>query len=368
VADQKIGLALGSGGARGWAHIGVIRALIEAEIKIDYIAGASIGAFVGAFYAAGGLSQLEEYVQAIDWKTIVSLLDLEFPTQGLLDGGKVYQLLQEHLLAIQIEDTAIPFQCVATDLLQKKSVTLKSGSLVDAVRASISIPGIFTPFEKDGVYYIDGGVINPVPVDLVKAMGCDLAIAVNLNHQYLDSDLEALEQLNVDPDSDRRNQSTTPDLPQPEQDNNIGDPGEQGQNTGDANQPARSQANPLKEFPDSDFLASLKLQYESVQATISQKVTNWLPESEAGEAGLPRSPSQQCPNIFDVIGNAINIMEQQVTEVKLAANPPDILIQPNLSQYGIFDFHCADAIIQAGYEHTKSHLAEIKRQLETALD
>ncbi|AFY69333.1 Patatin [Thalassoporum mexicanum PCC 7367] len=362
MTHKKIGLALGSGGARGWAHIGVIQALLEAEIKIDYVAGTSIGAFVGAFYAAGGLRQLEEFVRSLDWRTIVSLLDLEFPDKGLLDGGKVYELLQEHLLSMQLEETEVPFHCVATDLLNQQSVTFKSGSLVDAVRASISIPGVFTPFEKDGVYYIDGGVINPVPVDVVKEMGCDLAIAVNLNHQYPqcpdggNANTSVLSE-SASTASDRESsleQPEFPEQPQPTDENDTNQPDPQ------SSQPDSQAKDADQATQDRDFIVTMRSQYESVQTSLSQKINNWLPERKQES---PEAKNNQCPNIFDVIGNAINMMEQQVTEVKLAALPPDILIQPNLSQYGIFDFHCAEEIIQVGYEQTKSQLAEIEKML-----
>jgi NTE family protein len=381
VAHKKIGLALGSGGARGWAHIGVIRALQDSGIKIDFVAGTSIGAFVGAIYAADGLDELEKFVRAIDWKTIVSLLDLEFPTQGLLDGGKVYELLQNHLLEMQIEDTKIPFCCVATDLLQKQAITLKSGLLVDAVRASISIPGIFTPFEKDGTYYIDGGVINPVPVDIVKEMGCDLAIAVNLNYSYLDMSDEAKilsEQSNrqkaqaiADPEHEQHelalkqstNQAIENESAQTER-NQENSRGDRQNNSSEqlSDQVDASEAETSQVLNQDNFMETFRLKYESVQEALSQKINHWMPEAP------PEPETCQCPNIFDVIGSAINIMEQQVTQVKLEADPPDILIQPNLSKYGIFDFHCAEQIIQEGYDRTKSLIPEIKRLLEADQD
>ncbi|KAI9132272.1 patatin-like phospholipase family protein [Acaryochloris sp. CCMEE 5410] len=124
---QTVGLALGSGGARGWAHIGALRALEEASIEIHYVAGTSIGAVVGAFYAVGELDALEEYIYHLDWKKIVSFLDFVFPRQGLLDGDKVYGLLADHLLEHQIEDTQVPFCCVATNLSTQQAVCIDRG-------------------------------------------------------------------------------------------------------------------------------------------------------------------------------------------------------------------------------------------------
>ena len=126
------------GGARGWAHIGVVRALQEAGIRIDFISGASIGALVGAIYCAEELDELEDFIRDLSWRDMLLYFDMVFPTSGLLDGNKVYELLSEHMQGMKIEESPIPFCCVATDLIKGEEVHLKSGSMVDAVRASIS--------------------------------------------------------------------------------------------------------------------------------------------------------------------------------------------------------------------------------------
>lgn len=332
---KKIGLALGSGGARGWAHIGVIRALEAAGINIDYIAGTSIGAFVGGIYAVNQLNDLEAFVREIDWKTIVSLLDVEFPTRGLLDGEKVYDLIYSHVLDCNLEETIIPFHCVATDLLSQKAVILKTGSLVDAVRASISIPGVFTPFNKDETYLIDGGVINPVPVDVVKAMGSDIVIAINLNYPYSPPIIETTAVKEIDEETKSENQKLLAQI--------------QISQASESDSEEETQANRL------EFLNNLKSRYEAVQETLAEKVNNWLPE--------PDETTEKTPNIFDVIGSAINIMEQQVTQINLQVHSPDVLLQPRLSHYGIFDFHEADALIQEGYRCAQELLPEIEEKL-----
>jgi NTE family protein len=153
---KRVGLALGSGGARGWAHIGVIHALQEAGIRIDCISGASIGALVGAIHCAGELDELEDFILDLSWKDMFSFFDMVFPTSGLLDGDKVYELLSEHMQGMKFEDSPIPFCCVATDLIKGEEVHLSSGLMVDAVRASISVPGIFTPFCHGDLFLGDG--------------------------------------------------------------------------------------------------------------------------------------------------------------------------------------------------------------------
>ncbi len=141
---KNIGLALGSGSARGWAHIGVLRALADAGIVIQHVAGTSMGSLVGAAFALGKLDDLELFARQLDWKQIVSLMDMMFPRSGLIDGNKLTSLFRSHAQNIEIRDLPIPFRAVATELARGKEIIIGSGDLVDAIRASISIPGIFT--------------------------------------------------------------------------------------------------------------------------------------------------------------------------------------------------------------------------------
>lgn len=332
---KKIGLALGSGGARGWAHIGAIRALEEAGIKIDYLAGTSIGAFVGGIHAVNQLDELEAFVTEIDWKTIISLLDVEFPTRGLLDGDKIYDLIYSHVLDCNLEETNIPFHCVATDLLTQKATILKTGSMVDAVRASISIPGVFTPFNREQRYFVDGGVVNPVPVDVVQAMGSDIVIAINLNYPYPSPEVDTASFQQVDAQTSQTNQQLLSQIKASQE--------------SETTNKAEKQTNRIA------LLNNIKSRYEAVQETVLEKFNNWFPEESENES--------KTPNIFDVIGSAINIMEQQVTQINLQLHHPDILLQPRLSQYGIFDFHQADALMQEGYRSVKEALPEIEEKL-----
>lgn len=179
-AGLRIGLALGSGAARGWAHIGVLRVLQEAGIEPDVVCGTSIGALVGAAYAAGELDRLEPWVRKLDWRQVVGLLDVRM-AGGLLEGGKLVAFFRERFVDGGIEALGKPFGCVATDLATGREVWLRSGPVIDAVRASIAIPGVFTPAVRDGQLLVDGGLVNPVPVSLCRAMGADVVIAVDLN-------------------------------------------------------------------------------------------------------------------------------------------------------------------------------------------
>lgn len=180
----RIGLALGSGSARGWSHIGVFRALEEAGIRADLVCGTSIGALVGAVYAAGELDALESWVLGLQIGDVVKLADISLGA-GLLKGDRLMQFLQENLIDRPIEELQIPFAAVATSLQAGAEVWLQSGSALDAVRASIAMPGVFNPVHREGSWLVDGGLVNPVPVSLARAMGADIVIAVDLGSDIL---------------------------------------------------------------------------------------------------------------------------------------------------------------------------------------
>lgn len=354
---KTVGLALGSGGARGWAHIGVIRALEEADITIGAIAGASIGALVGAVHAAGELDELEAIVRDLDWRSIVSYFDLVFPTSGLLDGNKVYELLSDHLQTLCIEEVAIPFCCIATDLTTGKEVCIDQGPMVDAVRASISIPGIFTPFQRGKQHLGDGGIVNPVPVDAVRRLGADVVLAVNLNRAegkaVLETAIAAAEAA-----SPQSGDVSVPDALDASDALNVLDAPDASGASADSleGQSAPKSLLTAPSFALSDqastLISRLRSRYETMQEVLKTKLEEWLPDEKSG------------PNIFDVIGTSLNVMEQRVTQSQLAQHPPDLLLEPPLQDYSIFDFHQAADIIQMGYDCTQEILPDLKKQLE----
>lgn len=174
----KIGLVLGSGAARGWSHIGVIRALQEENIVPDLVCGCSIGAFVGAAYAAGELERLESWVLRLTWQDVLGLLDISWRS-GLIKGERLMQFFRQEAER-EFKDLAMPFAAVATDLETGREAWLREGSVARAVRASIAMPGLFTPVPYEDGFYVDGGLVNPVPVSLARALGADIVIAVDL--------------------------------------------------------------------------------------------------------------------------------------------------------------------------------------------
>lgn len=180
----RIGLALGSGAARGWAHIGVLRVLEEAGVPVDIVCGTSIGALVGAAYAAGELNRLEPWVRGLGWQQVVGLIDLKMGG-GLIEGGKLVEFFRARFADRGIAELGRPYGCVATELGTGREVWLREGPVIDAVRASVAVPGLFTPAARDGRLLVDGGLVNPVPVSLCRAMGADVVIAVDLNWQLM---------------------------------------------------------------------------------------------------------------------------------------------------------------------------------------
>jgi NTE family protein len=182
---KKLGLALGGGGARGCAHIGIIKALNSAGVKIDYISGTSIGSVVGAALASGDIDRFENYLLDVKWTDVVKYFDPGIPHRGLFKGNKLVKLLKKLISRKKFYQLDIPLVVVATNLDTGKEVRINRGNIIDAIRSSIAIPGIFTPFKKGRQYLIDGGVVNPMPVDVARGMGADVVIGVDLSYEYI---------------------------------------------------------------------------------------------------------------------------------------------------------------------------------------
>ena len=176
----RIGLALGSGSSRGWAHIGAIRALEEHGVKPELVCGTSIGALVGAIYASGQLDALERWVTSLAWSQVVRLMDITWKG-GLIRGQRLFNLFGSTFDNRELDELEVRFGCVATELSSGREIWLQHGPLLDLVRASIAMPGLFTPVVRDGTVLVDGGLVNPVPVSMCRAFGAEIVIAIDLS-------------------------------------------------------------------------------------------------------------------------------------------------------------------------------------------
>jgi NTE family protein len=184
MARPRLGIALGSGSARGWAHIGVLRALQEAGIEPDIVCGTSIGAFVGAAYASGDLDKLEAWVGGLSRRDVLGFFDVSL-AGGLIKGAKLFDFAATSFLDNSFADLDRPFACVATDLATGREIWLREGSVAAAVRASIALPGLFSPQLLNERFLVDGGLVNPVPVSLCRALDAEIVIAVDLGMDML---------------------------------------------------------------------------------------------------------------------------------------------------------------------------------------
>ena len=184
----RVGLALGSGSARGWAHIGIIQALEEMGVEIDVVAGTSIGALVGGAYVGGALAEFGDWVKTLTTRDVFSLMDFSF-SGGVVKGEKLFGFFEEMHSNANIEDLDQRFVTVATDMKSGREVWISKGSVLDAARASCALPGLFSPFKHQQRWMLDGGLVNPVPVSAARAFGADVVIAVNLNAQLVGAHL-----------------------------------------------------------------------------------------------------------------------------------------------------------------------------------
>ncbi len=196
---QKIGLALGSGSVRGIAHIGVIKALNEANIPIHCVSGTSAGAIIGGVYTAGDLYRLEKELQKMTWQNTLRYFDLTISKNGLFNGQKIHKFIENFLHQKTFQGLKIKFCVVTTEIRTGKEVSITTGKIINAIRASMAIPGIFTPIKNKGVYLTDGGLVNPVPINLAYKMGADIVIGVDLNHPFLNAGKKTITKKNKYP-------------------------------------------------------------------------------------------------------------------------------------------------------------------------
>jgi len=284
----RLGLALGSGSARGWAHIGVIRALEERGIKPDIVCGTSIGALVGGAYAAGELDRLEEWVTGIAWTTVLRLMDLTW-RGGLIRGARLFTLFGTMLANRDIDELPIPFGAIATELQSGRELWLRHGKLLEAVRASCAMPGLFTPVVRDGAVLVDGGLVNPVPVSMCRALGADLVVAVDLSWGKLGPYRRSKERREVVP----------------------------------------------RDEP-------------SWIGRMTSKLTRRKERRQGDPSIVKQEEEPSIPSIFNVVMTSLDIVEMRVARSRLAGEPADVLITPLLPDFATMDYHRAEEAIAEG--------------------
>lgn len=287
--QKKIGLALGSGSARGWAHIGVIKTLEEIGIKPDIVCGTSIGALVGGMYVTNNLEKLHQWLLTLDKKEILKLLDVNLLTGGGFVEGKVLiDYFSRHMGNYLIEDLKIQYASIATNLSNGQEIWIKEGPVNDAIRASMALPGLFTPVSHGDTWLVDGGLVNPVPVSTCRAMGATQVIAVNLNGDIL------------------------------------------GKHLNNHSHPQKRKYNKLTE--------------ETLLSNLTNKITG---KASSIYSELFENNFNQ-PGVFDVLASSINIMQDRITRSRMAGDPPDIILAPKLAQIGLMEFDRAEEAIEAG--------------------
>ncbi|MCB1519783.1 MAG: patatin-like phospholipase family protein [Hyphomicrobiaceae bacterium] len=306
ISTGKIGLALGGGAARGWAHIGVLRALDAAGIKPDIIAGTSIGAVVGGCYAAGHLDHLERFARELTVRRVFGYLDFNFSGTGLISGQRLCDRLESDLGDRTIESLPRRFTAVATEIGTGHEVWLSRGRMVTAMRASYALPGIFRPVKLDGRWLFDGALVNPIPVTVCRALGARYVIAVNLN-------------------SDTYTRGTVmPHLeafPQAPED--------------EAEPPAKSGT--------------------------AAAMRRLLQRQMFGRG-------DDSPGISTVMVDAFNIVQDRISRSRLAGDPPDAMISPRIGTVGLFDFHRAEELIAAGHDAARREIEYLSREIQARRD
>lgn len=299
----KIGLALGGGAARGWAHIGVLRALHKAGIVPDIIAGTSIGAVVGACDIAGQLDELESFARELTRRRVLGYLDFNLSGTGLITGHRLGERLRRQLGDTKIEEMPRRFTAVATEIGTGHEVWLSRGHVVDAVRASYALPGVFRPVKVDGRWLFDGALVNPIPVSVCRALGARYVIAVNLNIDI--SNRGTISNINPMPESDHEMEDAPP-----------------------------------------------------VTGKNGIAVRRLLQRQILGKG-------DDVPGISTVMVDAFNIVQDRIARSRLAGDPPDSMISPRLHGIGLFDFHRADELIARGETAARREIEDLTRELDT---
>lgn len=300
MSDKKVSLVLGSGGARGLAHIGVLDWLDEHHFDIQSIAGSSMGALIGGIYAAGKLGAYKKWVTGLDKSDVLKMLDLSFSPDGLFKGSRIIEKLRDLIGEYKIEDLDYHFTAVATDIETGKEVWINEGPLFDAIRASIAVPMVFTPFKINNHYLLDGGLVNPVPIAPTLTDQTDLTIAVNV-------------------DAAPRGTSAHPVK---------------------VTESTKEEA-PKKDDKEENYLDRIKSYMEDLQSVFvdSEQSDKW--------------------SFFEIMTRSLDIMQDNIARLKLAAYNPDVIIEISRDRAKGYEFYRAKELIENGYKEAAAGLKHL---------
>lgn len=301
----RLGLALGSGAARGLAHIGVLKVLEEAKVPIFGVAGTSIGAFIGALYAAGvPVQRMEEVACELDWRKLARLFNPTLPTSGLVDGRKLVDFMTELLPVHSFEALPLPLAVTATDIETSEALIIRKGNLLEALRAALAFPGIFPPVRFGDRFLVDGGLCNPVPADVVRHLGADRVVGIC-----------------TIPDVDKQ----TPEVFVPRGPGRLG------------------------------------LYRDVFSATGIEQLVHRLLGSDSQPGSAGETNGRKVPGIFRVCAQSVAIMENQINALRLAENHHDLILRPMCPGITLLEFHRAAEIIAAGEAAARVALPEIQQ-------
>ena len=303
--SHGIALALGGGMARGFAHIGVLKVLNQNNIYPSIVAGTSIGALVGGAYLTGKLDELEDWARSLNRFKVFSYLDFRVRSAGLIGGNKLEKVMKEHFEGVDIESLPHPFIAIASDLITGHEVWLRKGNLIDAMKASFALPGVFPPVERNHRHLVDGALVNPVPVSVCQALGARLTIAVDLH-----ADL-------------------------------IGKAAKPGTNF--------QTVAGFDVFDEKDVPKEEQKRFSS------------------GFAKRLFRREENNPSLFGVMMSALGIIQDRITRSRLAGDPPDVHIKPRIGHVGMLEFERADELIKLGEEAAERAIPKIQTAMTVLL-
>jgi NTE family protein len=309
----RIGVVLGAGAARGWAHIGALQELAALGVEPEIVVGASVGAVVGGCYAAGKLDHLEAFTLSLTKRRVFGLMDVSFSGGGLIGGDRLRKRLEESMGALNIEDLPLRFASVATEISTGHEIWLKRGPLVEAMRASYALPGIFEPVCVGGRWLIDGAIVNPVPISVARAMGAEQVIAINVAADGF------------------------------------------GRGTAIQN-------------PDHRESALLAADLDEVRTSNGRPAG--VIDSLRQRTGLFRrqlaKPGPGSPGLAQVMVDAFNITQDRIMRARLAGDPPDVMVTLRVGKIGLFEFHRAEELIACGREAVRKASHDILEAADQA--